>query len=125
MAHVPAGALIAALNWYRANTNAHHFGQTQSWPATKPLNFPVLGVWSTKDTALQEPQMVASAQFVGPGLWHYVRLEGVGHWMPREAPEVVDQLLLQFIAMTGATAAASQAATPKTRAMNNCSRSRL
>lgn len=102
-----AGALSAALNWYRANTSAQHFGQTQPWPVTEQIRCPVLGVWSTGDTALREPQMVASERFVAAGRWRYVRLEGVGHWIPREAPNTLNELLLQFIAGNDYTSTAA------------------
>lgn len=124
--HVSAGALTAALNWYRANISAHHFGQTQPWAAANPLRFPVLGVWSTRDTALQEPQMLASEHFVGSGLWHYARLEGVGHWMPREAPDLINQLLLEFMATAeGIAPLSKQDATPFTKGVNRGSKSKL
>lgn len=95
----PAGALTAALNWYRANTQAWHFGQTEPWPVSEAslIQCPVLGVWSTKDTALLERQMTESARYVAAGQWQYVRLEGVGHWIARDAPQQLNRLLLDFL----------------------------
>lgn len=69
------------------------------------LRLPVLGVWSAGDTALLEPQMLASRAYVAPGCWRYRRIdEGdggvggrVGHWIPRDAPEQLNRLLLQFL----------------------------
>eukprot|EP00882_Tetradesmus_deserticola_P008883 GHRQ01009372.1.p3 GENE.GHRQ01009372.1~~GHRQ01009372.1.p3 ORF type:complete len:162 (+),score=50.76 GHRQ01009372.1:1145-1630(+) len=92
------GALTAALNWYRANTQARHFGQTRPWPVQQQASVacPVLGVWSSRDTALLEAQMTQSARYVAPGCWQYQRLEGVGHWIPRDAPRQLNELLLSF-----------------------------
>jgi len=56
----------------------------------------VLGVWSTGDAALTESQMTRSAQFVG-GSWRYERVEGCGHWVPVEAADRFNPLLLEFL----------------------------
>lgn len=94
-----AGALTSALNWYRANTHARHFGATIPLPsgANTLVTVPVLGLWSTRDSALLEPQMLASSGYVAPGLWQYARLEGVGHWMARDSPQQLNKLLLGFL----------------------------
>eukprot|EP00775_Hariotina_reticulata_P009420 gene9420-9585_t len=91
------GALRGGLNWYKANTKAAQFGQAKNWKVQQQLQMPVLGIWSDQDTALLEPQMANSAEFVAAGQWKYVRLEGVGHWIPRQAPHVLNQLLLKFM----------------------------
>jgi pimeloyl-ACP methyl ester carboxylesterase len=87
------GALTAGLNWYRANL------PPQAWiiepPALPPIQAPVLGVWSTGDNALTEEQMTASQKFV-QGPWHYERIENVGHWIPLEAPDRLNELLVEF-----------------------------
>jgi pimeloyl-ACP methyl ester carboxylesterase len=57
----------------------------------------VLGIWSSQDTALLEAQMTQSADYVAPGCWQYVRLDGVGHWIPRDAPQQLNHLLLRFL----------------------------
>lgn len=97
--HPQSGALISALNWYRANTHPAHFAATapQRPAGSLLLHIPVLGVWSTADSALLEPQMVASEAYVAPGCWRYERLEDVGHWMARDAPQQLNTLLLQFL----------------------------
>jgi pimeloyl-ACP methyl ester carboxylesterase len=55
-----------------------------------------MGVWSSGDFALLEPQMTGSDQFVD-GTWRYERIDGPGHWMQLEAPEEVNRLLLDFL----------------------------
>jgi pimeloyl-ACP methyl ester carboxylesterase len=88
------GALTAALNWYRANVTP------ESWvagpPRLPPVEVPTMGVWSTRDFALTEKQMIDSTRFV-TGPWRYERIEDVGHWIPLEAPDRLAELLLDFL----------------------------
>lgn len=88
------GALTAALNWYRANV------PPESWiaerPELPPVKAPTLGIWSSNDFALSEAQMVESHRFV-ENQWRYERIEDVGHWIPTEAPERLNELLLGFL----------------------------
>ncbi|KAF8064694.1 yfhM [Scenedesmus sp. PABB004] len=90
------GALSGALNWYRANTSARTFGRTQPWLRhVGRVRVPVLGVWSSGDKALGEAQMLASARWCDD--WTYARLEGAGHWMMRDAPTELNDLLLRWL----------------------------
>jgi pimeloyl-ACP methyl ester carboxylesterase len=89
------GSLTPALNYYRANLAPASF-------VAPPIGFPpvvapTMGVWSTGDIALTEGQMMRSASQVS-GTWRYERLEGPGHWMQLEAPDAVNDLLLDFLA---------------------------
>lgn len=88
------GALTAALNWYRANI------PPESWiaepPPLPPVEVPTMGVWSTGDIALSERQMTGSEKFVS-GPWRYERVENSGHWIPIEAPDALNELLLDFL----------------------------
>lgn len=86
-------ALKAGLGWYRANAHPRSLMTEISVP---PVGCPTLGVWSTKDVALVEGQMTASGQYVEGG-WRYERLDGVGHWIPLEAPEALNRLLLDWL----------------------------
>jgi pimeloyl-ACP methyl ester carboxylesterase len=87
-------SLTPALSWYRANISA------RSWvedPVALPLiQAPTMGVWSSCDFALTEEQMTGSAEFVA-GPWRYERVDGPGHWMQLESPDVVNELLLDFL----------------------------
>jgi pimeloyl-ACP methyl ester carboxylesterase len=85
------GRLTAGLNWYRANLLAVLFGQ---WPR---CTRPTLGIWSTGDRFLTEAQMRdSSAQMDAP--WAYQRIENCGHWIPREQPQHLAELALQWFA---------------------------
>ena len=88
------GTLTPGLNWYRANV------PPESWVAPPltlpPVQAPTLGIWSTGDIALTEIQMTDCVQNVS-GPWRYERLDGPGHWMQLEAPDQVNELLLDFL----------------------------
>jgi pimeloyl-ACP methyl ester carboxylesterase len=88
------GSLTPGLNWYRANV------PPESWvappPVLPPVQAPTMGIWSTADIALTETQMTDSAKNVA-GPWRYERLDGPGHWMQLDAPDQVNELLLDFL----------------------------
>jgi pimeloyl-ACP methyl ester carboxylesterase len=88
------GALTAALNWYRANTPVQRLlGPSLPLP---PVAAPTMGVFGTADVALTEDAMVKSASRVS-GSWRYERLEGIGHFVPLDAPDQLNKLLLDFL----------------------------
>lgn len=89
------GALTAGLNYYRANAGPAQFGEDEPLPLP-PVSCPVMGIWASADRALTETQMVASTQHV-QGSWRYERLDGCGHWIPLQAPEQLNNLLLEFL----------------------------
>lgn len=88
------GALTASLNWYRANVPP----TTMVEPAIEfpPVQAPTMGVWGANDFALTEAQMQGSAAHVA-GPWRYERLEGLDHWLTLEAPDRINELLLDFL----------------------------
>ena len=87
-------SLTPALNWYRANV------PPESWtapPLVLPaVQAPTMGIWSSGDIALTEPQMTDSAASVS-GPWRYERIEGHGHWIQLEAPDAINRLLIDFL----------------------------
>jgi pimeloyl-ACP methyl ester carboxylesterase len=88
------GSLTPALNWYRANVPPESFLSPP--PELPAVPAPTMGVWGSGDFALTEAQMVGSAAFVS-GPWRYERVDGVAHWIPLEAPEKLNELLLDFL----------------------------
>ncbi len=88
------GSLTPGLNWYRANI------PPESWvgppPQLPPVGAPTMGIWSSGDIALTEVQMTDSAANV-TGPWRYERLDGPGHWLQLDAPDQVNELLLDFL----------------------------
>lgn len=89
------GRLTAGLNWYRANAGLDRmlFPPKAGSIGEERVRMPTLGVWSSEDKYLGEPQMQASREQVD-GPWRYERLDGLGHWLQEEAPEHVARLLL-------------------------------
>jgi pimeloyl-ACP methyl ester carboxylesterase len=87
------GALTASLNWYRANLAPRMPG---SAPALPPVAAPTLGIWSTGDHYLDGERMKASAGFV-QGTWRYEEIPGASHWVPLDAPERLNDLLLDWL----------------------------
>jgi len=89
-----SGSLTPALNYYRANVPPEALvGPPLELP---PVQASTMGVWSTGDIALTEKQMTGSRDLVS-GPWRYERIEGPGHWMQLEAPDAVNELLVDFL----------------------------
>lgn len=84
------GRLRAALNLYRANQRLF---VRCSWPRVR---VPVLGIWSSRDVALAERQMIQSARWVDAP-WRYERIDGASHWPQLDVPERVNPLLIDFL----------------------------
>jgi pimeloyl-ACP methyl ester carboxylesterase len=88
------GSLTPALKWYRANVPPEVLvGPPMELPAVQA---PTMGVWGSGDFALTEAQMTGSAAMVS-GSWRYEKMDGVAHWLQLEAPEKVNELLLDFL----------------------------
>jgi len=87
-------ALTSGLAIYRA-------GAPPELLVAPPTDFPLItvptmGVWSSGDDYLTEESVMGTAKFVTAS-WRYERLDGVGHWMQLEAPERINELLLDFL----------------------------
>jgi len=87
------GALTAGLNWYRANV--HPRNELAPAHPLPPIAVDTLGIWSSGDAYLEERAMLQSGEYV-TGTWRYERIDA-GHWMQLDAPEKVNELLLQFL----------------------------
>jgi pimeloyl-ACP methyl ester carboxylesterase len=85
------GALTAALNWYRA-------GRPDS--AIGVIDVPTLYVWSTEDSAFGPAAAEETGRWVN-GPYRLETLQGVGHWIPEEAPETLSRLLLDHLRTHG------------------------
>ncbi|MFD8425250.1 alpha/beta fold hydrolase [Streptomyces sp. NPDC059466] len=81
------GALTAALNWYRAGRPDGTIG---------PIDVPTLYVWSTKDTAFGPAAARATGEWVN-GPYRFETFDDVSHWIPEEAPERLNGLLLEHL----------------------------
>lgn len=87
------GALTAALSWYRA-MDAGRFGPLG------PIEVPTMYVWSTEDVALGRAAAEATGAHV-TGPYRFEVLDGVSHWIPEQAADRLNALLLDFLAAHG------------------------
>ena len=85
------GRLSAGLNWYRANLLSVVMG---NWPR---CSRPTLGIWSSADKFLTEAQMRDSATQMDAE-WAYRRIDDCAHWIPREQPDLLANLALDWFA---------------------------
>jgi pimeloyl-ACP methyl ester carboxylesterase len=86
-------ALKASLNWYRANLAPR---LPKSLPKLPSLEAPTLGIWSSNDHYLDGERMKISGRFV-KGPWRYEQIDDASHWIPLDAPERLNQLLLEWL----------------------------
>jgi pimeloyl-ACP methyl ester carboxylesterase len=87
------GALTASLNWYRANLAPRMPGQALE---LQPVKVPTLGIWSTGDHYLEGQRFRESGAYV-QGRWRYEQIEGASHWIPIDAPDRLNELLLDWL----------------------------
>lgn len=87
----PAGALTAALNYYRA---ARRFGNGELIRTTRRIMAPTLVLWGQRDRYLSDRLLVGLERWV-PDL-RIVRLDTT-HWVQHDAPEEVNALMLEFL----------------------------
>ncbi|MEV6796331.1 alpha/beta hydrolase [Streptomyces sp. NPDC051320] len=81
------GALTAALNWYRSGRPERAIGT---------IDVPTLYVWSTEDTAFGPAAAQETGQWV-KAPYRFETLQGISHWIPEEAPETLNRLLLEHL----------------------------
>ena len=90
-------ALTASLGPYRAILPPERLVSPP--PELPPVTVPTMGVWSSEDLALVEAGMTGSSRYV-TGPWRYERIENAGHWIPLDAPDRLNVLLLDFLPTT-------------------------
>ncbi len=84
------GVLAAALNWYRAMSphDADDLGL---------VSVPTTYLWGTGDVAFGRRAAEGSGRYVDAD-YTFVPLEGVGHWVPDQAPDAVAEEILARVA---------------------------
>ncbi len=87
------GALTASLNWYRANVAPRMPGPA---PRLPPVLAPTLGIWSAGDHYLDGARMKNSAALV-QGPWRYEEIPDASHWVPLDAADRLNELLLDWL----------------------------
>jgi pimeloyl-ACP methyl ester carboxylesterase len=89
------GVATAALNYYRAALRDELGGRASS--EDRKIATPTLLIWGEDDTALgKELTRGMERYFSGPFTIRYV--PGGSHWVPEERPELVNEMLLEFLA---------------------------
>ena len=88
------GQMTTHLLWYRANIPPEAF--VMEPPVLPPILAPTLGIWSSGDLALGERQMTGSSDYCVNG-FDFARFEGLGHWLPLDAPREVSDEILNFL----------------------------
>lgn len=83
--------LRAAIAWYRANGRATHGLPTVAVPTTF--------IWGTDDVFIARASARKCAEHVSSE-YRYVELDGVSHWVPEEAPDVVAFEILRRLLTT-------------------------
>ena len=87
------GALTASLNWYRANLAPRMPGPPARLP---PVTAPTLAIWSAGDHYLDGERVRNSAALV-QGPWRYEEIPDASHWVPVDAPDRLNKLLLEWL----------------------------
>jgi pimeloyl-ACP methyl ester carboxylesterase len=57
---------------------------------------PTLGIWSTGDHYLDGERWQQSGSLV-QGPWRYEEIAGASHWIPLDAPDRLNELLLEWL----------------------------
>lgn len=83
-------AVTATVNWYRA-------GLLTPISRFRTVEVPTLYVYASADMALSRRAADLTARYVA-GPYRYEVLEGMSHWIPEQAPELVVDLLLEHFA---------------------------
>ena len=96
------GALSGMVNWYRAARRAMLSGPPPSTPAhgdngssTFPINTPTTVIWGKQDLALDPALVQPSAARCKQARIHW--LHQASHWVHRDAPQKVNDLILQAL----------------------------
>jgi pimeloyl-ACP methyl ester carboxylesterase len=87
------GALTASLNWYRANLAPRMPGPPPELP---PVTVPTMAIWSARDHYLDGERVRNSAAFV-KAPWRYEEIPDASHWVPLDAPDRLNELLLDWL----------------------------
>jgi epoxide hydrolase 4 len=86
------GAATAMLNWYRAI----RLRNSRTLNLAQMIEVPTLVVWGERDVALDPICLNGTDRYVRD--LTVKRLPGVSHWVQQDAPEMVNELLQDFLA---------------------------
>jgi epoxide hydrolase 4 len=86
------GAATAMLNWYRAV----RLRSSRPLNLAQVIDVPTLVIWGERDVALDPICLNGTERYVRD--LRLTRLPGVSHWVQQDAPQVVNELLQDFLA---------------------------
>lgn len=89
-----AGALTAALNYYRANILKRLFSKSRS---EGKITVPTLFIYGERDTAIL-PETVRGVGDSVEAPFEEIRIPDAAHWVQQEAPDIVTDSLREFLA---------------------------
>ncbi|GAB3458767.1 alpha/beta hydrolase [Streptomonospora sediminis] len=97
-----AGALTAALNWYRAlaldSGSDSDSGPSAATSANAAaVSVPTLYVWGDRDMSFTAAGARGTGEWVAAP-YRFIELEGFSHWLPEEAPERIIPALMEHLA---------------------------
>lgn len=93
-------ALTGALNWYRAvgddSALPWDLAVAHELRVLPPVSVPTTYVWGARDAALRRSAAERCRHFVTDD-YRLIELPDVGHWIPEQAPEVVEEVVLAHL----------------------------
>lgn len=90
---VQPGALKAMVNYYRALFREAPWRKSHDYEPT--IEVPTLMIWGEEDLALGKETTYGTECYVNDLSLHY--LPGISHWVQQEAPEQVNNLILEWL----------------------------
>ncbi len=87
------GAMTAMLNYYRAAVRGARAARGEELPV---IDTPTLMIWGEEDVALSKETTEGTGDHVANLTLRF--LPGVSHWVQQEAPEIVNAMLLAWLA---------------------------
>ncbi|MGE6631916.1 alpha/beta fold hydrolase [Bacillus sp. NPDC077027] len=93
LAWTQPGALTAMLNWYRAIKKGGF-----EKPVSQRILLPVRMIWGMEDQFLSRKLAKETMKICPNG--QLIFIDGASHWVNHEKPEIVNQLLLEFVQQT-------------------------
>ncbi|QBQ55298.1 alpha/beta fold hydrolase [Nitrosococcus wardiae] len=90
---VQPGALRAMVNYYRALFRKAPWRKHHDYESA--IEVPTLMIWGEEDLALGKETTYGTEHYVNDLTLHY--LSGVSHWVQQEAPEQVNNLIIEWL----------------------------
>ena len=86
------GGMRAMIDWYREA--GRHLSRERD--LDRPIDVPTLVIWGEQDVALDVMCLDGTERYVRD--LRIERLPDASHWVQNDAPDVVNRLLLEFLA---------------------------